>query len=359
MKIIKNARSPSCVPVVGVLRGNSAAASPAAPAGCPRPDRGLLTETAARRSARAGLRSTRWPQTKKRWNSMPATTAPTSRSAKTTSGEFTTVSGELLPAGFKRKEIVLFSDGKRIEELIPARCAAKPTRSRKTLRHEIARAAGHAGGSVPADRRTRRTPHRPVAKSRILFRTETEPLGVAAGTYFRDRRRPLHAELRAALPGFDAGKRRGLRPDAARTRRTDRRGDRRQRPGDSGRVALRKSETGRNLDDRRGARLRLTNNPATRMPSPFRDGTFRGQDRRSSGRRQHGSWTPDIPKAAGMPFTSPIKHCRTARTMRSTRFATKVERPVSASTKRWAAAHGSTSGTSISMRDVPNRAALR
>ena len=29
-------------------------------------------------------------------------------------------------------------------------------------------------------------------------------------------------------------------PDAARTRRTDRRGDRRQRPGDSGRVALRR-----------------------------------------------------------------------------------------------------------------------
>ncbi len=156
----------------------------------------------ARRSARAGLRSTRWPQTKKRWNSMPATTAPTSRSAKTTSGEFTTVSGELLPAGFKRKEIVLFSDGKRIEELIPARCAAKPTRSRKTLRHEIARAAGHAGGSLPADRRTRRTPIALWQKSRILFRTETEPLGVAAGTYFRDRRRPLHAELRAALPGF-------------------------------------------------------------------------------------------------------------------------------------------------------------
>lgn len=38
---------------------------------------------------------------------------------------------ELLPAGFKRKEIVLFSDGKRIEELIPAPLRSKADRSRK------------------------------------------------------------------------------------------------------------------------------------------------------------------------------------------------------------------------------------
>lgn len=155
-----------------------------------------------------GLRSTRWPQTKNagtlcrrelRLHPVPRRQRP----------ENLRRYPRIAAGGFKRKEIVLFSDGKRIEELIPAPLRSKADRSRKRFVTKspeplVTRADRPYRPTAGLDGR-----HIALMQSHGYYFEPKLNRWRCAGTYFRDRRRPLHAELRAALPGSDAGKRPG------------------------------------------------------------------------------------------------------------------------------------------------------
>ena len=70
--------------------------------------------------------------------------------------------------------------------------------------------------------------YRPMAKPRLVLRIKTRPLGMAACAYLPDSGRPLHPELRIALPRTDVGKCRCQCAASPRTRLPDGRSHRRQ-----------------------------------------------------------------------------------------------------------------------------------
>ena len=132
---------------------------------------------------------------------------------------------------------------------------------------------GPSAGDPPVvaretDARTRGAPHSDVAEPRPLFRSGGEPLALAAFAAVGDLRRPLHAKLRAALSGADARTGGSQRAVAARTRRADRGGDRRQRCRRGRRIVLRRIHRRPPLV-RRGNGIRTPARGLRRVPEPL------------------------------------------------------------------------------------------
>ena len=125
----------------------------------------------------------------------------------------------LLPAEFAKYKLQIRTNKRSIEELVPQALRSKKDKKTKTF-------SPVASKPLVTEVSSPYTPtnglHNPV------LRIKTRPLGMAACAYLPDRGRPLHPELRIALPRTDVGKCRCQCAASPRTRLPDGRSHRRQ-----------------------------------------------------------------------------------------------------------------------------------
>ena len=131
----------------------------------------------------------------------------------------------LLPAEFAKYKLQIRTNKRSIEELVPQVLRSK----KEDIQSRRFQASGYRRfRPLHPHQRLAEPAHRPMAKPRLVLRTKTRPLGMAACTYLPDRGRPLHPKLRIAFPRADAGKCRCQRAASPRTRLPDGRSHRRQ-----------------------------------------------------------------------------------------------------------------------------------
>ena len=134
----------------------------------------------------------------------------------------------LLPAEFTKYKLQIRTNKRSIEELVPQVLRSKKDKKTKTF-NPVASKPLVTDISAPTPlQRLAEPAHRPMAKPRLVLRIKTRPLGMAACAYLPDSGRPLHPELRIALPRTDVGKCRCQCAASPRTRLPDGRSHRRQ-----------------------------------------------------------------------------------------------------------------------------------
>ena len=115
-----------------------------------------------------------------------------------------------LPTEFAKYRLQLRTNRHSIEELIPQALALrKKAKKGSYIQPGCRKASGNQSfQTLYPNQRTAKPSYCLMAKPRLLLRTETQPLGVAACPLSANRGRPVYTELRIALPCSDAGKRR-------------------------------------------------------------------------------------------------------------------------------------------------------
>lgn len=115
----------------------------------------------------------------------------------------------LLPTEFAKYRLQLRTNRHSIEELIPQALRSKKRQKGSYIQPGCRKASGNQSfQTLYPNQRTAKPSYCLMAKPRLLLRTETQPLGMAARPLSANRGRPVYTELRIALPCSDAGKRR-------------------------------------------------------------------------------------------------------------------------------------------------------
>lgn len=115
----------------------------------------------------------------------------------------------LLPTEFAKYRLQLRTNRHSIEELIPQALRSKKDKKALTFSQDVEKPlVTKVSRPYTPNQRTAKPSYCLMAKPRLLLRTETQPLGVAACPLSANRGRPVYTELRIALPCSDAGKRR-------------------------------------------------------------------------------------------------------------------------------------------------------